>query len=487
MSLAQRSVRSAGYMIASSGFQAALQFMRSILLARWLLPEHYGVYTYAASFVMLTYALPGFGIGAAMVHRTWQSDGEIARRVQFTLNVILNLVWVLVLVLSCSWLFEPQDRWVFWVILVTQAATNLTGVARTKLNRVVAFRRIALIEGLNTLLGSGVAIYLAWRGAGLWSLISPNIIVAIISILGFYVIYPVWRPRFGWSREIAAYLLDFGRRSLGGIVLLQALDRVDDLWAGAFLGDAPLGYYSRAYTFATYPRKLLANPVNQVATNTYAALKDKPKRLSQAFFRVNAFLIRSGFLFAGLLFLLIPEFIHFVIGDKWLPMMTPFRLMLIFTLLDPIKITIGNVFIALGIPEKVTRARFWQLVILVIGLFVLGPWLGINGVALAVDIMLVFGIILLLWHVRPYVQFSIRSLFGAPFLALGLGLLASSLVMSWIFPTGKLSLSTALLKGGAFLGPYVICLFVLERKQLQSMLTMGITILRDRQYQVDLK
>jgi len=476
MSLAKRSLRSSGYMIASSGFQAVVQLARSILLARLLLPENYGVYTYAASFVMLTYALPGFGIGAAMVHRTWQSDGEIARRVQFTLNVILNAIWALVMVFGLSWFFDEEYRWVFWVILATQVADNLTGVARAKLSRGVSFRRIALIEGVNTLIGSGVAVFLAWRGAGLWSLVSTDIIAAGIGIFGFYIIRPVWQPRFGWSREVAVYLLDFGRRSLGSIVLLQALDRVDDLWAGAFLGDAQLGYYSRAYTFATYPRKVLASPISRVAMGTYAALKDKPKRLSQAFFRVNAFLIRSGFLLSGLLFLLIPEFIHFVIGDKWLPMMTPFRLMLLYTLLDPVKITIGNVFIALGKPEKLMRARIWQLVTLLIGLFTLGPLLGINGVALSVDIMLVIGIIILLWQVQPYVKFSVKALFGVPVLALGLSLLTSLLTISWLLPEGDLSLLSVLLKSIAFSVPYIVILIAVERDQWLDIFTMGIIL-----------
>ncbi|RMF45958.1 MAG: flippase, partial [Anaerolineae bacterium] len=57
MTLAQRSVRSAGYTIASSGLQAVVQFVRAIILARLLSPEHFGVYAYAASFVMSTYTL----------------------------------------------------------------------------------------------------------------------------------------------------------------------------------------------------------------------------------------------------------------------------------------------------------------------------------------------------------------------------------------------------------------------------------------------
>ncbi len=479
MTLAQRSVRSAGYTIASSGLQAVVQFVRAIILARLLLPEYFGVYTYAASFVMATYTLPNFGMGAALIHRARQSAGESARRVHFTLLTMFNLAWGAALALTCTWVIQPQYRWVLWVVLGSRMLNNLTITGRVTLTRKVAFRRVALVESLTTLAGSGAAIFLAWRGAFLWSLTISDVISAATGILGFYVIRPVWKPRFGWDREIAAYLLDFGKRSIGGILLLRLLDRVDDLWTGTFLGKGPLGYYSRAYTFATYPRKLLSNPINQVATGTYAALKGQPKRLSQAFFRVNAFLIRSGFFLAGLLFLLVPEFIHFVIGDKWLPMMTPFRLMLVYTLLDPIKVSTGSIFIAVGRPEILTRARLWQLGVMLLGLFTLGPSWGIEGVALAVDIMLVFGIGLLFREARPYVRFSMRALFGAPLLALGGGLLLAWGLPAWM-PL-PLSWGSVVQKSAVFGAVYAGVLAVMEREHLRSMLVFGTTLFENRE------
>ncbi len=478
MTLAQRSLRSAGYTITSSGFQAGVQFVRSIVLARLLLPEQFGVYAYAASLVMVTHALPGFGMGAALIHRARQSEGETARRVHFTLTVLFNVLWVALLGLSVSWSIAPENRWVLWVILLSRAAQHLTGTSRVLLARQVEFRRVALIGGFRAFGTTLVAIFLAWQGAGLWSLVSTDIVAALVSWAGYNLIRPVWRPRFGWERETAAYLLDFGRRSMGGILILQMLDRLDDLWTGRFLGDAPLGFYSRAYTFATYPRKLLASPINQVVFGTYAALKEHPKRLSQAFFRVNAFLVRSGFFFGGLLFLLAPEFIHFIIGDKWMPMMLPFRLMLVYTLLDPLKVSTGNIFLAVGRPEILTRARLWQLGVMLAGLFTLGPLWGIEGVALATDLMLLFGIGLLLHRARPYVRFSARALFGAPLLALATGLgLAFGFQARIPLP---LSWGSSLLKTLAFTGGYGSILVLLERQRLRSWLEEGKRLLLEK-------
>jgi O-antigen/teichoic acid export membrane protein len=475
MSLKTRSVRSSAYNITASGFQTAIQFFRSILLARLLSPDDYGVYTFAFSFVVLTRALPRFGMGNAMLHRVSESEGEIAYRVHFTLSVLLNIFWML-LIGGIGYFYAGEYRWVLWVILLTQVIDNLAQTGKIKLARQVEFKRIAIINMTITVLATISALLLAWRGYGYWSLVSTDIVAAIILVGGLYIVLPVWRPHFGWSKEVAKYLFNFGKLSFTAGILKEALDRVDDLWTGRYLGSTSLGFYNRAYTFATYPRRILSAPLNTVAASTYAELKGKRKRLSQAFFRVNSLLIRAGFFFAGLLALIAPEFIRIFLGVKWLPMLTAFRLMLIYTLLDPIKITISGVFNAVGQPGKVAITRGVQLVVLIIGLFTLGPQWGIEGVAIAVNIMLIIGIILLLWQVREFVDFSIRRMFLVPTIALAVGMIAAraAIILPEILGSPW---RTAIVKSLVFCLLYSMIVFILERDQIPMLYDMVKNIL----------
>jgi len=261
------------------------------------------------------------------------------------------------------------------------------------------------------------------------------------------------------------YFLSFGSRNLLASILLRALDRVDDLWTGSYLGETPMGFYSRAYTFATYPRKLLAAPINTVTVGTYAELKGDRLRLSRVFFRTNAFLVRSGFLLAGLLALVAPEFIRLFLGAKWIPMIDAFRLMLVFTMMDPMKMTIGNLFLAVGVPEKVVQVRFVQLTILIFGLFLLGPWLGIVGVAIAVDLMLIVGIGILLWQARIHVDFSPIRLFAVPSVALAAGMILAQVSVTLPGILGS-DWHTGSLKALIFLTVYGAILYSLERNDL---------------------
>lgn len=472
MSIVQRSVTSTLWNVAAKLASLSVLLVRSILLARLLPVETFGTYTLAGSVVGLSVVVATFGMGGAFLHRTLETaDEEQAAAVHFTLKCIFVLVWA-TLVTTGAFLFTSgETRIALLALTITTSGIELTQTPRLILTRRIVHRRLALIQVLNTVLTTIVALGLAWRGMTLWALLSTDFVTLALMIIGLYVWRPVWRPRMEWAPAIVRYFLRFGSRVFLGTLLQQALDRVDDLWTGIYLGTTSLGFYSRAYTFATYPRSILAEPISLVADGTYAELKGKRQRLSQAFFQVNALLIRSGFFLAGLLALLAPEFITLVLGAKWLPMLDAFRLMLVYTLLDPIKVTIAGVLTTSGAPEKVVRTRVIQLAVLIAGLIILGPRLGITGVALAVDLMLVVGIVLLLWEARAYVDFSVRKLFGVPTAALIVALIAARLAIRLPGIPGSDWIMGGI-KGGVFVLVYGGLLATLERKNIPRFLAL---------------
>lgn len=468
MSLARRSILSSSYTILSSGVQTVILIFRSILLARLLSPEVFGAYSFAASFVLVSRPIPNFGMSAALVHRASESEGELPLRVHFTLSLSFNIIWVVLISLIGSFFIQTSDRWVLVLLAATQFIDNISQTGNAILIRNVTFQRIAIIDLLTVIFATVASLWLAVAGAGIWSLVITDIVAAVLLFGGLHLFRPVWRIRFGWSTNIARYLIGFGRPNLFASLLSQALDKFDDIWSGYFLGKTALGYYSRAYAFATYPRKILANPVSSVASGTYAELKNQPKRLSQAFFRVNALLLRSGFLLAGLLALVAPEFIRLVLGVKWLPMLTAFRLMLIYTMLDPLKLTISNLFVAVGKPEITLRARTIQLVVLISCLFLFGFRFGIAGVAAAVDLMLIIGIIILLHQSKKFVQYSIRRLFAIPTFALfaGMVLARGALLIPGVLGSPW---RTGIVKTFVFMVIYFGILILLERNEIGLM------------------
>ncbi|MEM7117714.1 MAG: oligosaccharide flippase family protein [Chloroflexota bacterium] len=473
MSVARRSVVSIGWNAVARIIQTAVIFLRMILLARWLPVELFGVYAGLKVILQLTISLTSFGMTGAFIHRAEETEDEgRAVAVLFTLRLLFIVAWTVIMLLLLPWLTRAGEELPFAVLVLATAVLYQARIAEAILTRRVVHRRLALVQTVSILFSSLVSVGLAWFYNSIWVLVAADLVITAVTVIGYYLWRPVWRIQFRWDKDVIRYYFDFGKRGFAAQTLYQALDRVDDLWVRLFLGDVALGFYSRAYTLATYPRQILAMPVSSVVAGTYAELKYDRLRLSQAFFRTNALLIRTSFFLGGLLALLAPELIRFALTEKWLPMLTAFRLMLIFTLLDPLKQTTASVIGFSGKPEKLAQTRAIQLVILVIGLILLAPRWDIAGVAVAVDVMLVVGIGLFLWQAREFVDFSYWALFAAPTAALAVAIL---LARGALLLPGILGADwrTGLVKTAVFAPIYLLILYLAEKEEMNRMITQA--------------
>jgi len=484
MTLAKRTFTSGSWKIGSNAIALAISFVRSIILARLLPVDIFGVFAFAGSITKLSVILADFGMAGALIHRAPETeDLDQAAAVQFTFRFLFTLVWAGLLILGTLVFTEPNSllRTALFCLIIVGLLTQLKSTPSLILIRKVQQRRQAVIEILVTLISTPLMIWLAWQGVTLWVLLTGEIVGAGVSLLMYYGWRPVWRPRFSFDKRIIRYFFDFGKRNVLNSILNKALDLIDDIWVGFFLGQTATGFYNKAYSFAVYPRRIFANPINLVIGGAYAELKGKRDRLSELFSLVNTLLIRSSFFLGGFLVLIAPEFIFVLLGDKWLPMLTTFRLMLIFTLFDPLKSTISSVIsLAGGQPQLVVKARFIQLTIMIVGIFTLGPLLGINGVAIAVDLMLVVGIVILFLQARPFVDYSIRELFAIPLFGLILGL---SAVLTWgaLFDLASFSpWELLIIKSLLFSSIYLTTLLLFEFQKIKDLFAYLQVIIRNR-------
>ncbi|GAB4398357.1 MAG: lipopolysaccharide biosynthesis protein [Anaerolineales bacterium] len=467
--LAQRGVHAISWNIITNLLKAVVLLGRSIFLARLINVDAFGVYGFASSLIMFSIPLANFGLEHAFLHRAPESEDEdSAAAVHFTLKLLFLAVWSAALIGTALLFLEGARQIATIAMTLAYSLIHLGQTPRFVLIRRVIHRRLALLNLLNAIVTTIAAIGLAYAGFGLWALLATDFITGALTILFLYVYKPVWLPRLRWNMPQVRYFLGFGAKSLTASTILQALNELDDLWTGIYLGNTALGLYSRAYTFATYPRQVIAAPIESVSGGIYAELKTQRARLSRAFFATNALMVRVNFIFAGWLALIAPEFIRLVIGEKWLPMLTAFRLMMFFILLDPLKLVTGNLFSAIGHPEILVRVRLMQLIVMITGLYLLGPRWGINGVAFAVNLMALVGLVWLLIQARTYVDLSLRALFGVPSLAM-LTALGAAQLLAWLPQIATNDWYSAITKTLIFACLYGSILFLAERNLLREL------------------
>lgn len=468
--LIRRTVDSAGWRFGSQAASGIVLLGQSVYLARMLPVEVFGTFALAFSVVGLSQVLGTFGLGEALLHRCRETEDEqLAAAVHFTLTTILSLVWFAVLVAATVAFSSGPLRTALLVLGASALLANLSLTPRMILTRRVQHRRLATLQLTGALISAVVAVVAVVLGGKLWTLLAVDIAVSIWFAIGLWCWRPVFRPRIRLPRSEGKYFLRFGLKLSVSKVLQRGLDHIDKLWTGALLGDTALGFYSRARLFAGYPHKLFGVPIAAVASGVFAELKGKRERLSVAFFDVVAVLLRAAFLSGGLLVVVAPEIVVLVLGGKWLPMVDAFRLMLVFTLLEPINMTVARLFHGVGFPGIVVQTRAVQAVVMLIGLASLSGRFGIEGVAVSLGMTQLVGIGSMLVRARRFVDIALTRLFAAPTAAVLVGFF-----VAWVaILPGVVSSSTLIVAGvkcAAFSIAFALVLGGLERKLLRDLM-----------------
>ncbi|MGH2536625.1 MAG: oligosaccharide flippase family protein [Candidatus Promineifilaceae bacterium] len=468
MSLARRGAFSVLWNGAGGTIEVLSSLARGILLARLIGVELIGTYAFALAVMAISAVVLRLGMGEAFLHRTEETEDEDElAAVHFTLSLGPIILWLVAVLAVCFvWVESTTLRTALVVLAFTTAMVSLTETPLLILARRVQHRRLAIIRLISGPLSAFVSVLLALLGAGLSALLAIDLVRMIVSVVVLYIWRPFWRPRLSLAPHVVRYFMRFSVRSFSSGILLQLLNEIDDVWTGVVLGKTQLGFYSRAFTFAGYPRTILAGPVELVSAGMYSELKWQRGRLSEVYFQTNALLLRAGILPAGMLFLAAPALIPLLIGERWLPMLPAFRLMLLFSILEPIKLTAAGLFAAVGRPGITAVTRAAQLAALAIGLPVLGTRFGIAGVALAINVMAATGIMGLFWQSRRYVDISYTRLAVSPLLAMALALGLAVGSSRLIGLTGQWA---SLLAASLFAVGYVSMLLLLDYHQLRAM------------------
>ena len=332
-----------------------------------------------------------------------------------------------------------------------------------------------MLQVLTSLSMTIVGPLMAWQGWGVWAIVGERISGVIVAS---FVVWVFIRPvslqwRFDWG--MVKWYLNYGKFIFATMSLNKVLNQFDDFWVGTALGSQSLGFYSKAYEFANYPTRIVSDPLMRVFFPSFAKSQGDRQRLSRAFFRSAALIVRASFLFTGALALSAYELVELLVGAKWLPMVPIFQLMLVYVSLHPLLTTLGNLANATGHPKFSTRASFFQAV-LFIPLVVLGAsYWDAGGVAVAVDVMLLVGVASMLFQVEQLVDISLARLLIPPILALFLGAVCGTLITVSISVN---TIVTAILKIAGYSIGYIAALIALEYKDYIIIMEAFLPILR---------
>ncbi len=425
--LAYSAVRGGIWVALSAYWTLAFGFIANIFLTRMLPPEAFGVFALAMFFAQLLRLQTKLGLGQAFgQHR--ESTGE-AVATYVMLEAGLGLGGLLLFVLAVPLLrglgYAPEVVTVAAALAISAAVEGIGNVGAVLMEKELRFAPVSLVQSLAFSLSYIPAFWLAFHGAGVWSLVAQNAAYNLLSLVGIAGLvwprlHPVWQGRGRFDPSLALRFLRFGATVGLGLLAGMLFAQLDNFFIGTFVGVTALGFYDRAYRIAQWPGILFNAVLARTAFYTYARLQEDRERLRRAAAMVMWLIAMVALPASVMLFIIAPDLIVLLYGERWLPSAWFARILILIFIARPFWEHAGTLFIGLGKPEITARFTMVQALVLAItGLPLTLIW-GAVGTCLAVGLASAIGVLWIYHHLQRELSLRPWSILGGPVLAAGL-------------------------------------------------------------------
>ena len=379
--LGLHAARGAVVTIASQGLKFALNLAATIILARLLTPEDYGLLGMVAVVTGFVELFKDLGLSSATIQRAELNQGQISTL--FWLNVAGSVaITILTMALAPIVARFYGDPRLISITIATAAGFlcgGLTVQHEALLKRRMHFAALATAEILSLMVAIVIAIALAWHGARYWALVISQLINGLVYAACVWTACR-WRPGSPVLDAGTRSMLAFGRHLTAFSVMNYFARNLDNLLIGRYWGSDQLGLYARAYQLLTLPIDQINTPIAAVAVPALSPLATSPERYRQAYLSL---LEAIAFLTMPLMaFMIVTSdwIVSLLLGPQWYHVSQIFQFLAIAGFVQPICNTTGWLFVSQGRTKHMFQWGMIGSSIIIVSIVAGLPW-GAVGVA----------------------------------------------------------------------------------------------------------
>jgi len=350
------------------------QFLIGILLARLLIPADFGLIGMIAIFIAIAQTFVDSGMGSGLIQRQNRSLEDYST--VFVFNFVVSLFFYILLFISAPYIADfyntPALIPITRVIGINIIINSLSIVQRSMLTVELNFKTLAKINILSIMISGVCAIYFAYTGFGVWSLVYRQLIGSIVSVVLFWY-FSKWKTSFVFSKKSFKDLFGYGSKILASGIYAQIFQNMYNIFIGKAYSASNLGFYTQAKQLAEVTAGTVTSILQQVTFPILAALQDDKERMILVYrrlIRMTAFFI---FPTMTILAVLADPFVNFFLGTKWMPMVPLLQWMCFARILYPLSALNMNILNANGRSDLFLKVDLSKAPLTIIALIITIP------------------------------------------------------------------------------------------------------------------
>jgi len=367
-----------------SAISFLLHFGASVIIARILFPEDFGLMGIVLLTTKLVRLLSDYGFMLVIVQKRQitAKHYETAFLINLCVSILMTVILILLSNTIALFFNQPQLSLILKVVSVAFIIRAFVGVPFAILARSMKFKERGLITTVTNFSRIVVALTLAILGFGVWSLVFGNLVGTLVNAVGA-TWYSKWFPKIGFDKSAFNDMLSFGIWAYLNSFVTYFTENIDYIVIGKLINAYMLGCYERAYNIVEMPRKRIQRIMNQLLFSAYSKRQDDPASIANALTQVSTVISIIIYPTMIWLFFASPSLIINLYGEKWSLTVYPLQIMCISGLLNTLTMIFIPLLLARGKINVKAKISCIYLLVLISAIYFFLPW-GINGVAWAV-------------------------------------------------------------------------------------------------------
>lgn len=400
-----------GWTSLSTFGRQGLRLVIKLVLAKMLLPEHYGLIGMASVFTSFIALISELGMAAALIQKPKEELTENYFHTAFWTNMAVAVGAFILM----SAVLGPVAAWFYDESILIKLVPIMTIpmildaaylVPRVQLVRMMDFKPSAIIEIVSVSIAGLLSMVLAYQGFGVWSLAFNGIAISVTSLVGYFAINR-WRPKLIFDKIAFKSLWGFG-----GYVMLENIfsfftSNIDYILIGKLIGSSALGAYTLSFILTDAFRKQIMGLLNKVLFPAYSSIqkeKDKLRKYYLSVIKLNSLVILP----VMTIFIVLAEpIVLWGFGEQWTATIFPLQILSLAVIVHAVSGTATTVMKSVGRADLVMRLNIFVTIFISVPAISIGAvFFGIKGVAVGVLVFKTLGFAIAQHYIKKEIGVS---------------------------------------------------------------------------------
>lgn len=326
-----------------------VSFVVSIILARLLTTDDYGIVAVITIFTSIANVFVKSGLGSALIQK--KDADELDFSTVFIFNVLFSVGMYILMFLAAPWIGKyykmPDLVSVLRVSAISLIINGINNVQQAYVSKKLKFKIFFYSTLVGTVLSAIVGIIMAYSGFGVWALVTQQLLNSIVDTVILYFTID-WKPTREFSFTRLRSMYSFGWKLLVSDLTSSVYTNLHGFIIGMKYSSEQLAYNNKGLQFPQILARNIDNSIQSVTFPVLSHVQDDKERFRALMYRgcsLSFYFICP--MMVGMMCVAKPMVVC-LLTEKWINVVPYLQLYCISFLLRPIEATNLQALYALG-------------------------------------------------------------------------------------------------------------------------------------------